>query len=37
MSDTAAGIVPVYRAIDEIPSGFGSSMVMIGNFDGVHR
>ena len=36
MSDTAAGIVPVYRAIDEIPSGFGPSMVMIGNFDGVH-
>jgi riboflavin kinase/FMN adenylyltransferase len=36
MSDSATGPVPVYRAIDEIPSGFGPSVVMIGNFDGVH-
>lgn len=29
--------VQVYRAIPEIPSGFGPSIAAIGNFDGVHR
>ena len=29
--------VPVYRAIGEIPAGFGPSIAAIGNFDGVHR
>jgi riboflavin kinase/FMN adenylyltransferase len=26
----------VYRSLDELPSGFGPSIVTIGNFDGVH-
>jgi len=30
-------LVQVYRAIPEIPSGFGPSIAAIGNFDGVHR
>lgn len=30
-------LVPVYRAVGEIPSGFGPSFAAIGNFDGVHR
>lgn len=29
--------VPVYRAIEDIPAGFGPSIAAIGNFDGVHR
>jgi riboflavin kinase/FMN adenylyltransferase len=29
-------MIPVYRAIEEIPSGFGPSIAAIGNFDGVH-
>ena len=36
MSDRAADIIPVCRSIQEIPTGFGPSVVMIGNFDGVH-
>jgi riboflavin kinase/FMN adenylyltransferase len=36
MSDGAGGVIPVYRSIQEIPAGFGPSVVMIGNFDGVH-
>ena len=28
--------LPVFRSIAEIPSGFGPSVVAIGNFDGVH-
>ncbi len=36
MSDPAATMIPVYRSIQEIPAGFGPSVVMIGNFDGVH-
>jgi riboflavin kinase/FMN adenylyltransferase len=28
--------VPVYRAIREVPSGFGPCVAAIGNFDGVH-
>jgi len=27
----------VYRGIEEIPAGFGPSIVSVGNFDGVHR
>ena len=27
----------VWRALDEIPAGIGSTVVVIGNFDGVHR
>lgn len=27
----------VYRSLDQIPAGFGPSVVTIGNFDGVHR
>jgi riboflavin kinase/FMN adenylyltransferase len=30
-------LVPVYRAIGEIPAGFGPTVAAIGNFDGVHR
>jgi len=30
-------MVPVYRAFDEVPRDFGSSIAVIGNFDGVHR
>ncbi len=29
-------LVRVYRAVGEIPAGFGPSIVAIGNFDGVH-
>jgi riboflavin kinase / FMN adenylyltransferase len=29
--------IPVYRATDEIPAGFGPSVITVGNFDGVHR
>jgi riboflavin kinase / FMN adenylyltransferase len=29
--------IPVFRAIEEIPAGFGPSVAAIGNFDGVHR
>ena len=29
--------VPVYRSVQDIPSGFGPSIAAIGNFDGVHR
>ena len=29
-------MIPVYRTLDEIPSGFGPSVAAIGNFDGVH-
>ena len=36
MSDGTGGVIPVYRSIQEIPAGFGPSVVMIGNFDGVH-
>jgi riboflavin kinase/FMN adenylyltransferase len=28
--------IPVYRALEEIPAGFGPSVAAIGNFDGVH-
>jgi len=30
------GMIPVYRGLQEIPPGFGPSVVAIGNFDGVH-
>jgi riboflavin kinase/FMN adenylyltransferase len=33
----SAGLLPIYRSIDEIPAGFGPSVAAIGNFDGVHR
>jgi riboflavin kinase/FMN adenylyltransferase len=31
-----AGSARVFRAIEELPAGFGPSVVAIGNFDGVH-
>jgi riboflavin kinase/FMN adenylyltransferase len=32
-----AGItIPVYRALEEVPAGFGPCVAAIGNFDGVH-
>ena len=37
MSMDAAGMIPVYRSVGEIPAGFGPSVGAIGNFDGVHR
>ncbi len=36
MTSPAARLIPVYRAVAEIPAGFGPSVVAIGNFDGVH-
>jgi riboflavin kinase/FMN adenylyltransferase len=36
MSEGEARVVPVYRGIEEIPADFGSSVAVIGNFDGVH-
>jgi riboflavin kinase/FMN adenylyltransferase len=36
MSDPIKAKIPVYRSIQEIPSGFGPSVASIGNFDGVH-
>ncbi|MGD0786618.1 MAG: riboflavin biosynthesis protein RibF [Terracidiphilus sp.] len=36
MSNCAC-MIPVYRSIQEIPAGFGPSVAVIGNFDGVHR
>ncbi|MGA2632745.1 MAG: riboflavin biosynthesis protein RibF [Terracidiphilus sp.] len=36
MSDGAGGMIPVYRSVQEIPAGFGPSVAVIGNFDGVH-
>ena len=30
-------MIPVFRSLNEIPAGFGPSIVAIGNFDGVHR
>lgn len=27
----------IWRSLDDVPPGFGSSVVVIGNFDGVHR
>jgi riboflavin kinase/FMN adenylyltransferase len=27
----------VFHSLDEVPSGFGSALVSVGNFDGVHR
>jgi riboflavin kinase/FMN adenylyltransferase len=29
-------MIPVYRSAPEIPAGFGASVAVIGNFDGVH-
>jgi riboflavin kinase/FMN adenylyltransferase len=29
-------VIPNYRSIEEIPAGFGPSVAVIGNFDGVH-
>jgi riboflavin kinase/FMN adenylyltransferase len=37
MSKGAAGTIPVYRSVAEIPDGFGPAVGAIGNFDGVHR
>jgi riboflavin kinase / FMN adenylyltransferase len=36
MKNEPIGMIPVYRTLDEIPAGFGPSIVSIGNFDGVH-
>jgi riboflavin kinase/FMN adenylyltransferase len=36
MTASAPPNVPVFRSVAEIPSGFGPSVVAIGNFDGVH-
>jgi riboflavin kinase/FMN adenylyltransferase len=36
MKNELFGMIPVYRALDEIPAGFGPSIASIGNFDGVH-
>lgn len=36
MSESAARMISVYRALAEIPAGFGPSVAAIGNFDGVH-
>jgi riboflavin kinase/FMN adenylyltransferase len=33
---TPAGAFAVFRSLSEIPSGFGPSVVAVGNFDGVH-
>jgi riboflavin kinase / FMN adenylyltransferase len=37
MKDEPTQMIPVYRAIEEIPTDFGPSVASIGNFDGVHR
>ena len=36
MNNRLASAIPVYRALAEIPAGFGPSVATIGNFDGVH-
>ncbi len=36
MSNGVAGMIPVYRSVAEIAPGFGPSVAVIGNFDGVH-
>jgi riboflavin kinase/FMN adenylyltransferase len=36
MNENAARMIPVYRSIQELPSGFGPTVAVIGNFDGVH-
>jgi riboflavin kinase / FMN adenylyltransferase len=36
MSEGEARVLPVYQGIGEIPADFGSSVAVIGNFDGVH-
>jgi riboflavin kinase/FMN adenylyltransferase len=36
MKNEPIGMVPVYRALHEIPPWFGPSIASIGNFDGVH-
>jgi riboflavin kinase / FMN adenylyltransferase len=36
MNENAAPTIPVYRSIQEVPAGFGPSVAVIGNFDGVH-
>jgi riboflavin kinase/FMN adenylyltransferase len=30
-------LMQIFRKLDEIPAGFGPSLVSVGNFDGVHR
>jgi len=36
MSDGAGCMIPVYRSVGEIEAGFGPTVAVIGNFDGVH-
>jgi riboflavin kinase/FMN adenylyltransferase len=37
MTEGPRSMIPVFRSVQEIPSGFGPSVASIGNFDGVHR
>ena len=37
MSKLAKPTIPVYRAVADLPAGFGPVVAAIGNFDGVHR
>jgi len=37
MNDRAGSLIPVYRGIQGIPTRFGPTVGVIGNFDGVHR
>ncbi|HEY1984279.1 MAG TPA: bifunctional riboflavin kinase/FAD synthetase [Terracidiphilus sp.] len=36
MKDDLIRMIPVYRAMEEIPASFGPTVAAIGNFDGVH-
>ena len=36
MNASAILAIPAYRSIAEVPSGFGPSIAVVGNFDGVH-
>jgi riboflavin kinase/FMN adenylyltransferase len=36
MSKLAVSAIPVYRAVADVPAGFGPVVAAIGNFDGVH-
>jgi len=36
MNHISVSMIPVYRSVREIPAGYGPSVAVIGNFDGVH-
>jgi riboflavin kinase/FMN adenylyltransferase len=36
MKNELTPVIPVYRSVQEVPAGFGPSVAVIGNFDGVH-